>query len=373
MTAPLSTVSVNATPTLIYASQGSASGDSIQVVNQSPTEYVWVGNTSNISPGAGCVPLGPGASASFNGSVSIYAVAVGDPVMVAVMPGGISYSPPPQSYASLLSDYTGHDVSYSGPLSYETGLYNVQPFQSYSLSVTAYSTTPNNIGNPLTMPIQVNWYADAAGTVLLETDTYWMWVASSVFTAISSPFIGGGPARGAYMSLTFLNAGTGVSTVHIRSISINGNARSLPATKFTQSAPGMNSGIQMLTSVNPVMVIGSYPNGTDGIVANEIANGNAYASSEFWFPLPLFTGPVSMRFETSTALGNDFSLALAANLCNGGITPGSSAQGCIWNPASAAGQEYTASLVLPNCPTYAVVKTSTSVPVIGFAITGAPQ
>jgi hypothetical protein len=429
--APLSTVSVTAQRTLIFGGQGS-SPTPMTLVNQSATATVWVGTDTTIMAGSGpVIALAPGDSASFDGSVTVYGITLPNTTApVAVIPGGSAFTPgslfisgpvtatisgpvtvegtvdigtitgsidiasvtgtvnvdgvagvfPPGAYASLISDASGHSLGSSGgrPVPYTTPIVDVQAYQSFSLIIQAYCASQATAGAPLVMPVQIFWYADSAGDYLLEVDTVWCWIPNSAAQAAINPLLGGGPCKGAYAALSFYTTALS-ATIDVALISMTGNGRSISTARFRQCAPvaNINSGITLLSSVNPTNGLASvepgYSVGGDGIVANETDNVNVAASSTYWLPLPLFNGPVYVRFQTSTALANDFVLCTAAGLQNGQVQPGSASQGCIWNPASAMGTDYTTDLYLGNCPLYLVIRSTVTAPTFSLQIQGVVQ
>jgi hypothetical protein len=370
MVPPLNTVNVgsNSPATLLFGASGNGNGN-IQVVNKSDSVSIWLSNTSNCMAYMG-MELDPGASTTFDGSTSIYAITASGTAPIAIIPGGLSYSPGNTS-AIILNDVTSYSVQ--DPTPYTTNVYSVQNFSSYSLAIKAYCSSQGTVNAPLIMPVQLNWFADAAGTFLLEIDTYWMWVANGQVSAFNSPLLGGGPAKGAYLSITFTSVSNVAIPIFIPQISILGNNRSQSANHFYQTVPTIMSGILRLPSVNPAQLMTNFPNGSDGILANEQSNATIAANGTNWLPMPLFSGQVSCRFTTSTPLANDFVMCTAAGLMNGQVQAGTAAQGVIWNPGNVAATEYTTILNLGNAPTYAVFKATATPPIISLEIQGPTQ
>lgn len=86
------TVTVGTAVTQVYGVTSTAPQGSVQLINLDTETTVTVGYEATIFPGGTGIPLGPLASQSFDGSQPLYAVA-SQPVTVAVVPGGSSYSP----------------------------------------------------------------------------------------------------------------------------------------------------------------------------------------------------------------------------------------------------------------------------------------
>lgn len=91
MTTPTTTQTVTAAVTLLYGTPGSGTTP-LLIVNLDAATTVYVSNQSTVTVGgANSVPLPPGASLSFDGSTSVYAVTPGPKVQVAIVPGGSQY------------------------------------------------------------------------------------------------------------------------------------------------------------------------------------------------------------------------------------------------------------------------------------------
>ena len=282
---------------------------------------------------------------------------------------------PPGAYSAILSDTTVHTIAAGAGNTYITPVLNVQPYQSFSMSATAYCTAQNNPQAPLVAAVQISWYADSGGTVLLETDMHWMWLADSSAGASLIPFSGGSSARGAYMTITFYQPGLSTEPIDVTSIRVYGSGRVVNAARFNQSSllSGMNSGLTFMPTVNPTYNASVVNWGWDGILVDETYNNIIAPNATVWFPLPLFEGQVSCRFSTANVMANDFVLCTAAGLINGYASPGTSSQGALWNPGNTAGAEYTANLNLANAPTYIVIKATSSTPIFSLQIQGAPS
>src|ERR1700690_1216627 len=90
----LTTVNVTSKSTLIFGGQGSAATP-IQLINQDANNTVYLAYASNPAIGQpGVMPLGPGASLAFDGSISVWGVTPAElTAAVAVIPGGSNYRP----------------------------------------------------------------------------------------------------------------------------------------------------------------------------------------------------------------------------------------------------------------------------------------
>lgn len=403
--------------TIVPGPVGGADADQALIINLDLENTVNLGSSStNLS-----FPLGPLASATL--TAPVYAAAATEPLEVGIAPGGSSYSPGsltitgpvtaeitgtvtvagtvdiaagdvtftndqidvtgiggyilPGPYAVLISDSATHTIPVSGGAAgagqYATAIQDVRNYQSFNLAIEASCPSQSGAAAPLVMAVTLSWFADAAGDFLVESDTYWMWLANSSSFASNYPLRGGGPAKGAYVVIGVANLGTG-ATIDVSQITLIGNGRAISQARFNQPPPyaHMSSGLGFLPTVNEAVIALSpgYPDGSDGILCNESQNAGIVAGDSYWLPLPLYTGPVSCRFSTSVALGSDFVLCTSAPLWNGNVAPGGGAQGIIWNPGNTAATEYTATLQLGNAPTYAVFKGGASAPTITLEIQG---
>jgi hypothetical protein len=343
-------VAVTNTPNVNVANTASVNVANTPAVSISGTPAVTISGTPTVDIG------------TVSGSIDIASVAGNVDVV-----GNGGYINP-GLYASALYDTTTHTIAVSA--TYTTPVLNVQNYQSFSLSVEAYCPSQSNAGAPLVQQVQLQWYADAAATQLLETDTYWMWIGSSAATAANTPLVGGGPARGAYLTITFFNHSS-IEPVDVILISVFGTGRATEKLRFTQPAPisGIASGITVLPSQN-ITQFNNTISGADGIIANESNNFNMAASNTYWLPFPLFEGQVSIRFATSTALANDLVVCTAEGLENSQVIAGSGCQGCIWNPGNVAGTDYTAVLNVGRAPLFAVMKATATAPTITLIAQG---
>jgi hypothetical protein len=268
----------------------------------------------------------------------------------------------PGAYALVLNDTSTHTVGAGS--SYTTSIYNMQTYQSYTIAVQGYCGAQANAGAPLCVPVVVSYYADAAGSTLIDTERWWMWLASS--SGAATPIYGSGPLRGGYITVTVGNP-VGSEPVTVTEINLYGAGRSLNTSIWQQPPPAsIISGITRLTSAAPLTPLP----GDDKILAAESNNALTASSSSYWLPMPLFAGQVSLYFQTSTALGSDFVVATAQGLQYGDVAIGASTQGVLWNPASAAGTGYTVDIEVGNAPMYAVIHTGATAPTFTYAAQG---
>jgi hypothetical protein len=263
----------------------------------------------------------------------------------------------PGAYSLVLNDTTTHTVTAGS--SFTTGVFDMRTFQSYTIAVSGFCSSQGTIGAPLCVPVVVSYYADAAATVLIDTERWWMWLSAGSGSAM--PIRGSGPLRGGYVTVTVGNP-VGSVSASVTVINLYGAGRSLGGSVWQQKPPtAITSGITMLTSTAPLVPLP----GDDKILANESGNTLATTTTN-WYPMPLFSGTVSLRFLASAALAHDFIVCSAQGLQNGDVVSGTSAQGIVWNVASAIVED-TALIEVGNCPLFFVISSTGTAPTFNFS------
>lgn len=322
MAPTLTTVNVTARATLIYGSQGS-NGSPLTVINKDTTNIVWVGNVQNIMPGQpNSIPLNPGDSQSFDGSISVYGVTAGPSIVVAVVPGGNSYSPGSLFITgNVTADITG-PVTVSGPLDVigqggfvlggavapvfqSSGSVNIaanssiQPFNgvdvsnynSYDLAMAAVDTSQATLGHALTFNVRLDWFDDLITGIPVFSEVWNPWVMGQTPTHPSQGIVGSGPMHGQYMSMTISNAASFV--VALPYVNVFGSPRPIPLSDWRQSL-GNHVTDQKFAKINSINNLGSNNVlvDTGGLVA--VVAGNSYM-----VPCGLYSGPVDWYAQVS--------------------------------------------------------------------------
>jgi hypothetical protein len=268
----------------------------------------------------------------------------------------------PGAYSLVLNDTGTHTVTPGN--SYMTSVYNMTTYQSYTIAVKAYCGAQANAGAPLCVPVVVSYYADSGGNTLIDSERWWMWLANA--SAYAVPIYGSGSLRGGYITVTVGNP-VGSENVTVTEVNLYGAGRSFDTSIWQQTPPTqMNTGITMLTSAAPLTPLP----GDDKILANESNNALTTTTNTYWQPMPLFSGQVSMYFQTAQTLASDFVVATAQGLQYGDVSTGTSTQGALWNPASVAGTAYTTDIEVGNAPMYFVVHTGATAPTFTYAAQG---
>lgn len=411
----LTVVNVTAASTLIFGGKGSSAAP-IQLVNLDPVNTVYFAYASNPAIGqAGVMPIGPFASMSFDGAVSVWAVtAPGLTAEVGVVPGGSNYSPGslaisgpvtaeisgPVTVSSITTPVDIGTVSGSVDIASVSGDVNVNgvggvfpvggntvltagsitvpassigtltvgnctAYTAFNLVVNGYCSSQATAGAPLQCLVEMQWYDSAAFTQILDDDSAWIWVGNSSSNLVNA--YAKGPMQSSELIILFHNpSATESLTVNY---SLDGTGRIFTESQWWQAAPVgglMNAGV--------TMQLGAGIGPTDGTANDLLCLLNATpvaASVTVWQPLPLKApGLSNWNFNTSVALNNAWTLNIAAGLVNGGVAAGSGAVGAYWSPGNTASTPFTTQLVLPRAPFYYVIHTTataSNVGVVGVA------
>lgn len=366
MTPPLTTVNVTAQPTLLYGGKGS-SPTPMQVVNLDATHTVWIGNASNIiAGGTNAIPLGAGASAGFDGSVSVYGVTAGAAVSVAVTPGGVSYSPGsvaitsgsltatingpvqvqpspgfpldvsaavvniipsagfilPGQTVNLYSNTATTNITPGATVTFAS-LIDVSKAQSCDIKLNAFSPSQATVGAALTSSLQLKWFDDAAGNNLVYVEDVVFYLGNSALNA--QALIGSAPIHGRYLTATVSNPSTiasGVNTT-VNNLTITGSYRTPVYSSWRQAVPAVTctsvTVANLTTQGVPIFTgnLGSINNQTPGTGLRV-------------YLLPLYAGPVSYYWNVNTAaLVNSGTLIDMSFVTSGNLAAGTSQSGLI--------------------------------------------
>lgn len=361
---PFSTKLVTAQPTLLYGAQGSNTAP-VQVRNTDSANQVWVGDVSNVSTdGSNSIPLDPGDSVSFDGSISIYAVtAAGIQVIVALIPGGMSFAPGQVDISGPVT------AEISGPVTVEgnvgiTGTPNVNiQSQSASLDVSAATVDINGVGGfvlpgqlalleknvanvvanagiTTTLgPFSVSNYSsvmfsanqvtpsstaagaavcaiwqllwsDGAGT-LVGIDTFSVIVGAACTINV--------PVKGASVQLALTNNGTvGTLTYFAGSVVLWGDYRQPQKNQVVE----YNAGGVAPTITGFTVLVPTSPVGISSWIAS-LNESTAAASTQFLLPLSLWAGSVIGWYQqTGQALAHDATIVDLTYATQGNINPG---------------------------------------------------
>lgn len=389
------------------------------ILNQSTTNTLYIGNDTSVDPNDPLhnTPVPPGQYVPFDGTENIYGIAAtGQTIPVSVMLG-ISGAPFNQNIeitgpttvvisgtvqvdvantpnvnvantptvnvgtvtgsvdiASVAGNVNVAGVAGTFPIggnaslgsntnvviaALTTGTENIgdcSGYTAFNLNVSPWCTSQGSVGAPLTLLVELRWFADAAFTQQVDDEGGWIWVTSSAPT-VQTAYIKG-PMQGRYLQLAFTNVSAAASLT--LNYQIYGTGRTLTKSYWYQPPPGVGqiaSGITVLGAALPEVV------NDDNLCL--MSNVSVPASQTFWQPLAMKSPCTSSwYFQTSAVLSNAWALNVAAGLNNGAVVAGTGGQTAIWSPGNTAGTGFETQLVLPRAPSYFVVHSTATVPSI---------
>jgi hypothetical protein len=376
--------------------------NTVTLINLDSTNTVTINGTNSVTVGGNGIALGPGASIQLPTSSPWFAVAPLNTSPMLVAPGAANYTSPtlitgpvtisgtvtvggtvaisgtvpvsiggtvavsitgantiqvtgnvnvvgtggtfPAGGSTLLANASAQVVPAGGALTVNMG--DMSTYTAYNLSAQAYCTTQGTVGAPLTVQVLLKWYADAAYSQQVDSDTGHMWVSNAA--GVTQTLYVKGPTQGRYLQLQFYNP-DGTTALDVNYF-FYGTGRELGGSShWWQKAPlggAMTAGQTMLlgAGVSPA-------SGSDDNILSLIANQAIAASTTMWQPLPLKSPCLSdWEFQTLVALANNLTLNMGARLINGSIIAGTGAPGAIWNPGNTAATPFSAQFSLPRCP-----------------------
>lgn len=417
MTPPLTTVNVTAQATLLYGSQGSTATP-MQVVNLDATHTVWVGNASNITAGgSNAIPLGAGASAGFDGSVSVYAVTAGAAVSVAVTPGGTSYSPGTIAINGNVNATVSGNVNVtntpnvnvssgsltatvSGPVQIEptagqpldvsaatviinpsagfilpgstatilsnTGNNSVAPgtgfgspvidvskYQSCDFKINAFAQSQATAGAALVAQLRLQWFDDVLATNQVYIEDIYFYLGNASVTA--QPVSGSTPVYGHYLIASVLNPGT-AANITVNNITITGSYRTPVYSSWRQSVPS-TSGITCtgttIASLSAPLFAVNPPAASGNL--GMLPNVTPGTGLRVYL-LPLYAGPVSCYWSVNTAgLSNVGTLVDLSFTTSGNLVAGTSQPGMLRALSNTIGTAESFTVNFPRSPMVLVV------------------
>lgn len=391
MTAPMVTKLVTVQSSLLFGGQGN-NATPIQVTNLSTTVTVWVDNASNVTnDGNTGVPIGPLASMSFDGSVSIYAIATGGNALLSVVPGGVAYSPGSLAIAGNVNATISGSVNISGqsvPIdvsaatvtivpngngyinpgqtlnlvtdtsvhtqgpgtTYQIPFVDVRKYTSVSLYFQAYASAQNTVGSALTAQVQLSWYDDAAGLypVYVETVSMYIGNGSGKVQALQGTM----PCHGGYLIASVTNNGTAGNIVFPVLI-LNGSYRTPVYSSWRQSTPStaLTAFLCNGVTVSNLNVPPYNYNNSLGMLP-----GPTPGTGLRMYLLPLYSGPVYLQYSIITAaLTQTPTIVDLAYTTSGNLSGGTGQSGWIWTGPNTAGQSVQQMIELPRSPCALVV------------------
>lgn len=403
MTTPMFTKLVTPAGVLLYGAQG-GTVTPFQVRNTDVAHTLWVGNVSNVSTdGSNSIPLLPGDTASFDGSISVYGItATGIQVIAAIIPGGTSFSPGsvditgpvtatisgpvsitgpvtignsfilPGAIGTLQQDASAHAITPGTAFTYP--IVNVQNYAAVNIDITLQSSNQATVGAALAAPVTLLWYDDALANNLVFAETVWGYVWNG--SGLSGPQLRGvSPCHGQYLVIMVENPGT-ASNVSSEFLVVDGTYRT-PVTSSWRQFPIASqltctgatvTSLDFPPSAIAVALLGFHPDlYLGGLHAVSLATGVKL------FPMPLYSGPVVITYGIGAnvliAAPTIVNLALATS---GNLVAGNSQPGLVWIGANAANVTTSPYTVLnfPRAPCALVLDPNASGSVVIYSAIG---
>jgi hypothetical protein len=294
----LTTVNVTSNITLIYGAQGSMAVQ-MQLINLSTTVTIYIGYDQTIQAGSGpVIPLQPGASIAFDGSVSVYGICPsGLSAQMAVVPGGGAYSPG-ISIASLFSATNTLTVPNGAPGELTiVNLIDISAYQSYDLSFALVNAAMATAGTAVACRVDVVFYDDLVSGIPVYREIWYPFCAIAVTgnnNVHPQGIVANGPMHGHYMSIQIYNPGS--TNVSIPYFNLFGSPRNAQLSDWRQSLENsFNDGTHHLIGNNSGF-------GYDNVVCDSGGFGSLNASSNYIMPFNLYTGPIDWLFQIGGGL-----------------------------------------------------------------------
>lgn len=345
MSLPLTTVNVTPQVTLLYGAQGSQ-GQQIQIRNLSNSTVVWVGTSQMIQPGIASVPMNPGASLTFDGSISIYGCTATGQMQVAVVPGGVDYSPG-TSVASIFMEPSPLIIQASSQLT-PVMLVDVSQFSSYDLTCFASDSNQTVNGHALNFDIRLDWYDDTQSGNAVFTETWHPWILQGFTPASDQGVVASGPMHGQYLTITITNLNSHQFVLDY--LSLYGSPRNTQLSDWRQN---LTNDVHDATFSNiPNLGVG-YDN-TLGDTGGFIALPTGFMI----MPLALYSGPVQYLIQTGAPLAGSYSIVNIGNQPT--VTSGNISQSKGALAGSALAPNIAGELFLPRSACLLLVNISTA-------------
>lgn len=337
---PFSTKLVTAQPTLLYGAQGSSPAP-IQVRNTDSVNQVWVGDVSNITTdGSNSIPLDPGDSVSFDGSVSIYAVTSPNiQVIVALVPGGVSFAPGNVDITGPVTITGPVDIVGDGGfiLSGKLALTSKNAANIVANAGTATLLGPFDVSNYSSLMFNANGATPSSTAAGAAICAIWQFIWSDgngtqIGVDSFSALVGAActvnvPVKGASVELSLINIGTvGSLTYFASSVVLWGDYRSVSDLQIIEyginGAPATVTGWTVLTPSPPVTAVPPVTVGITPWIAS-LNDSTAPASTQFLLPLALWKGNVSGWYQqTGQALAHDATIVDLTYATQGNVNAG---------------------------------------------------
>lgn len=231
---------------------------------------------------------------TWDGSVSIYGCTVNGQMQVAVVPGGVNYSPG-VLVASIFMEPSPIIITGSSQI-IPVNLTDVSQFASYDMTCYANDLFQGTAGHALTFTIQLDWFDDLTSNTPVFTEVWHPWVVTGVTQ--DEGIVASGPMHGQYLTITVTNSSTHPITLDY--LSLYGSPRNTQLSDWRQN-PSNNVNDHADPNI-PNTAIG-YDN-----VLGDTAGFTPLAVGIKILPLALYSGPARYFMQSGAPLAGSWSI-----------------------------------------------------------------
>lgn len=345
-------------------------GQDVLLYNTDTSNAVYLtANNSYMSGDAGSLnvtPLGPLQSVVFNGELDVYGVcAIGTSAVVNVYPSATNYTP--YAAATTLFDTGPPNGSpyFTIPAFSSKTIFSgdVTLWNSYDLTLYAYGT-PGNTGSAQALSLTFRWFDKQISPPVFE-EVWYTYIANQAPNLVDPETLdslaANGPLHGKFMTLTVTNSGT--TPINIGWFSLYASPRTVPYSDWRQNPASLgNLALKGLTSEEgPYFgfenVLASQPGVTFGAV------GPAF------IPLPLYSGPVAINWQVSTAALLNMATLVALTTQQGGdLIAGTACPGVIDSLSNTVNQQDRHITNFPRCPVILIINPAATSSILFSAV-----
>jgi hypothetical protein len=344
-----------------------AGGPPVLTYNADPLNTIWYSDTNSFIAGDvnHSTPLPPLSSVSFDGTMNVYASTVtGQTAQLQMYPTGSSYYGPSQ--ITNLAELGTVAGTPAGTLTPGTSfpvlsLAPVGQYASYDLNMYVTALTPGGLDAVLTALVTLQWFDNPLLPPVFEED-WQIWAGRAAPVAGVNTLCGNGPMHGQYLTVTVTIPAGAAFNATLQYINIFGSNRTVPYSDWRQNAGAVNPQNENMTIIPPST---QQFIGFDNTLAAAV-NFACNASTTYWQPCSLYSGPAYLRFESSNAPTTVF-LVNCQYLVSGALIPGAACPGILFT-IGAGTTEVTKQLNLPRAPCAIVIQNGSSVDTVSFEL-----
>jgi hypothetical protein len=245
-------------------------------------------------------------------------------------------------------------------------LTDVSGFASYDINLYGYALDAGAVGAAVTIQVTLQWFDDQTSGIPVFEEVWDIW-AGRAATAANDTLSGSGPMHGRYMTAILSIPPTAAFNVTMQYVNIYGSNRIVPYSDWRQD------GQTVQPETNGLAIIAGAGTATDNILGS-FSNTPFLASTGYWLPMGMYSGPIYFRLAPSTPLMFAAivacSYAISGALIAGAACPGILAElyaGGALTPYYANGAIGT--VLAPRGPCALIFQTTATAPTISFMAT----